>query len=82
MSMYHNLSCFAFQSPYNEDPEGQQQVRDFEHCLQLMNALLTVPPKWSQKAEDVGLIGCPFNAVLDCKFCAVSRLETIERKIK
>jgi len=51
--------------PYNEDPEGEQQVRDFDHCLQLMNTLLTVPPKWSQKAEDVGLIGCPFNAVLD-----------------
>lgn len=55
------------QPPYNEDPEGQQQVRDFDHCLQLMNVLLTVPPKWSQKAEDVGLIGCPFNAVLDCE---------------
>jgi len=51
--------------PYNEDPEGQQQVRDFEHCLQLMNSLLTVAPKWSQRAEDIGLIGCPFNAVLD-----------------
>lgn len=51
------------------DPEGQQQVRDFEHCLQLMNALLTVPPKWSKKAEDVGLIGCPFNAVLGKSSC-------------
>jgi len=51
--------------PYNEDPEGEQQVRDFDHCLQLMNTLLTVPPKWSRKAEDVGLIGCPYNAILD-----------------
>jgi phosphatidylserine decarboxylase len=47
--------------PYNKDPTGQPQVRDYRHMLQLLNALLTHAPEYDQ----TGLVGCPINTIFD-----------------
>ena len=48
-------------SPYNKDPTGKPQVRDYRHMLQLLNALLTHAPEYDQ----TGLVGCPINTIFD-----------------
>ncbi|TWU73156.1 hypothetical protein ED733_003005 [Metarhizium rileyi] len=52
--------------PYINDPVGNKQIRDIDHLLQLFGVVMTeVAPEWNQKAHSVGLIGFPFNTVLD-----------------
>ncbi|KAL3426658.1 hypothetical protein PVAG01_00168 [Phlyctema vagabunda] len=51
--------------PYNDDPECYRELQSFEEMLQAFNALLTQGPQWNDIANKVGLIGCPFNAILD-----------------
>jgi hypothetical protein len=51
--------------PYNNDPTGHRQIRDYEHMLIVLNHLLTTAPSWNDKTERVGLIGVPINAILD-----------------
>ncbi|KAI9729746.1 MAG: hypothetical protein M1834_006697 [Cirrosporium novae-zelandiae] len=51
--------------PYNEDPTGACQVRDYKHMFQLFNHIMQTAPTWSSTAEQVGLIGFPINAILD-----------------
>lgn len=43
------------------DPSGQPQVRDYQHMLELFNVIMTRAPEYS----DSGLVGFPFNAILD-----------------
>lgn len=52
------------QVPANEtkSPSGLPQVRDYNHMLRLFNVMMTHAPEYN----DTGLVGCPFNAVLDC----------------
>ena len=58
--------------PYNKDPEGNQELRSFEDMLNAFNILLTGGPEWNVEANKVGLIGCPFNAVLDWPMATAS----------
>ncbi|KAF2625870.1 hypothetical protein BU25DRAFT_105035 [Macroventuria anomochaeta] len=51
--------------PYANDPAGHKQVRDYQHMLELFNHLLTTAPSWSDKEYSVGMVGTPFNAILD-----------------
>lgn len=51
--------------PYSSDPVGHRQVRDYHHMLALFNYLLTTAPAWNDKEYSVGMVGTPFNAVLD-----------------
>ncbi|KAI2602720.1 Phophatidylserine decarboxylase-domain-containing protein [Hypoxylon sp. NC1633] len=52
--------------PYKWDPIGHKQIRDFEHLLDLFACIMTErAPEWSRREYDVGLIGFPFNAILD-----------------
>ncbi len=48
-------------APYNNDPAGQSQVRDYHHMLQLLNQLMTKAPEFNKS----GLVGFPINAILD-----------------
>ena len=59
-------------APYNEDPEGNRELRSFEEMLQAFNVLLTEGPQWNDIANKVGLIGCPFNAILDWPMATAS----------
>ena len=47
--------------PYNRDPTGKPQVRDYLHMLRLLNTLMTHAPEFNES----GLVGCPVNAILD-----------------
>ena len=48
-------------APYGRDPCGKPQVRDYQHMLQLLNAIMTQAPEFDQ----TGLVGCPINAIFD-----------------
>ena len=47
--------------PYNKDPTGKPQVRDYHLMLKLFNAIMTHAPKFNK----TGLVGFPINAILD-----------------
>ncbi len=47
--------------PYNQDPAGKPQVRDYLHMLQLINQVMTKAPEFNE----TGLVGFPINAILD-----------------
>ncbi|HSY04304.1 MAG TPA: phosphatidylserine decarboxylase family protein [Steroidobacteraceae bacterium] len=47
--------------PYNKDPCGRPQVRDYQHMLRLLNTIMTHAPEFDRS----GLVGCPINAILD-----------------
>jgi phosphatidylserine decarboxylase len=47
--------------PYDRDPCGKPQVRDYQHMLQLLNTIMTHAPEFDQ----TGLVGCPINAIFD-----------------
>ncbi|KAI4950984.1 hypothetical protein J4E86_007493 [Alternaria arbusti] len=51
--------------PYKSDPVGHKQVRDYHHMLELFNHILTTAPEWSDHEYSVGMVGTPFNAILD-----------------
>ncbi|MBP7864487.1 MAG: phosphatidylserine decarboxylase family protein [Acidobacteria bacterium] len=48
-------------SPYDRDPTGKPQVRDYLHMLRLINAVLKTAPEYNR----TGLVGFPINAILD-----------------
>jgi len=47
--------------PFNKDPTGRPQVRDYHHLLELMNMIMTQAPEYNTSR----LVGCPINALLD-----------------
>ncbi|KAI1631480.1 Phophatidylserine decarboxylase-domain-containing protein [Biscogniauxia mediterranea] len=52
--------------PYDKDPVGTKQIRSYTHMLNLFNKIIKCKaPQWSKIENSVGLIGFPFNAVLD-----------------
>ncbi|KAF1973066.1 hypothetical protein BU23DRAFT_554597 [Bimuria novae-zelandiae CBS 107.79] len=51
--------------PYSKDAAGHKQVRDYEHMLMLFNHILTSAPEWSDSSYGIGMVGTPFNAILD-----------------
>ena len=52
--------------PYCTDPIGHRQIRDYQHMLDCFNHISTsYAPKWSSVEYNVGLVGFPFNAILD-----------------
>ncbi|KAI1734113.1 Phophatidylserine decarboxylase-domain-containing protein [Xylaria scruposa] len=52
--------------PYLTDPVGNKQIRDYDCLLQAFHHIITTKaPEWSMHEYDVGLIGFPFNAILD-----------------
>ncbi|KAI1382912.1 Phophatidylserine decarboxylase-domain-containing protein [Hypoxylon trugodes] len=52
--------------PYRTDPNGCRQVRDYHHMLCLFDIIVNEKaPEWSKTEYNSGLIGFPFNAILD-----------------
>ena len=51
--------------PYNKDPTGGSQIRDYEHMLQILNHIFTQAPEWTDAAESVGMVGVPMVAIFD-----------------
>ena len=50
-----------------ESPTGLPQVRDYQHMLRLFNVILNHAPEFSEN----GLVGFPFNAILDWSMATV-----------
>src|SRR5437868_797068 len=51
--------------PYNRDPTGRRQLRDYNHMLQVFNIIMTRGPPWMYSTEgQKGLVGFPLSAVL------------------
>jgi phosphatidylserine decarboxylase len=48
-------------APYDKDPTGKPQVRDYVHMLQLLNTIMTHAPEFDR----TGLVGCPINTIFD-----------------
>ncbi|KAJ9145338.1 Phosphatidylserine decarboxylase family protein [Pleurostoma richardsiae] len=51
--------------PYNKDPAGSGQVRDYHHMLKILNHVFSRAPEWSDAAENVGMVGVPMVAIFD-----------------
>ncbi|RFU76356.1 phosphatidylserine decarboxylase [Trichoderma arundinaceum] len=53
-------------APYNEDPVGNKQIRSYQEMLEIFDFVMRHrAPSWKKLEYDVGLIGFPFNAILD-----------------
>lgn len=48
-------------------PSGLPQVRDYQHMLSLFNVIMTEAPEYN----DTGVVGFPFNAILDWSMATV-----------
>lgn len=51
--------------PYNKDPTGKSQIRDYKHMLAVLNHIFSQAPGWTDAAESVGMVGVPMCAVFD-----------------
>ncbi|KAL7788275.1 Phophatidylserine decarboxylase domain-containing protein [Trichoderma ceciliae] len=52
--------------PYNLDPVGNKQIRSYQEMLEIFDFVMSrKAPSWRKLEYDVGLIGFPFNAILD-----------------
>ncbi|EME78332.1 uncharacterized protein MYCFIDRAFT_64312 [Pseudocercospora fijiensis CIRAD86] len=51
--------------PYNKDPTGRKQVRDYHHLLEVLNHTFSTAPTWIDAAANVGMVGVPMCAILD-----------------
>lgn len=60
--LFHEMfSQVPHKPPYNQDPTGQPQVRDYHVMLRLISGILTQAPEFNT----TGLVGFPINAILD-----------------
>lgn len=51
--------------PYQQDPTGNKQIRDYKHMLDVLNHVLTTAPEWTDNAESMGMVGVPLEAIFD-----------------
>ena len=51
--------------PYDKDPTGHRQIRDYHHMLEVLNHTFGSAPYWSDAAAHVGMVGVPMCAILD-----------------
>ncbi|KAH6605069.1 phosphatidylserine decarboxylase [Trichoderma cornu-damae] len=60
-------------APYNEDPVGNKQIRSYQEMLDIFDFVMNhKAPSWKKLEYDVGLIGFPFNAILDWPMATIS----------
>ncbi|EGR46077.1 uncharacterized protein TRIREDRAFT_66935 [Trichoderma reesei QM6a] len=60
-------------APYNEDPVGNKQLNSYHEMLEMFDYVMHhKAPSWKKLEYDVGLIGFPFNAILDWPMATAS----------
>ncbi|KAK1248035.1 hypothetical protein MKX07_000923 [Trichoderma sp. CBMAI-0711] len=60
-------------APYNEDPVGNKQLHSYHEMLEMFDYVMHhKAPSWKKLEYDVGLIGFPFNAILDWPMATAS----------
>ncbi|KAH6623640.1 Phophatidylserine decarboxylase-domain-containing protein [Chaetomium tenue] len=52
-------------APYQNDPTGESQIRDYDHMLQVLNHVFGRAPEWTDAAASVGMVGVPMAAIFD-----------------
>ncbi|KAK3689653.1 Phophatidylserine decarboxylase-domain-containing protein [Podospora appendiculata] len=52
-------------APYDKDPTGHSQIRDYKHMLQVLNHVFGRAPEWTDAAAGVGMVGVPMAAIFD-----------------
>jgi phosphatidylserine decarboxylase len=52
-------------APYQNDPTGESQIRDYRHMLQVLNHVFGRAPEWTDAAASVGMVGVPMAAIFD-----------------
>lgn len=57
--MFHQV---PLKPPYDNDPTGKPQVRDYIKMLECFNEIMTTAPAYQ---KDTGLVGFPLNAIID-----------------
>ena len=60
-SMFEQI---PYQSPYNQDPSGRPQIRNYQHMLQVLNDTIQGAPGWDDSLLQCGYIGFPINVIL------------------
>ena len=76
--MFFNQMFSEVPKGKSTSPTGLPQVRDYQHMLRLFNVILTHAPAYS---ED-GLVGFPFNAILDWSMATVGGWAAfVDRKV-
>jgi len=61
MGFHQMFEQVPFKPPYNKDPTGQSQVRNYMMMLALFNQIIGEAPDYEQN----DLVGFPINAILD-----------------
>lgn len=61
-SMYDEVPS---KKPYDKDPAGHKQIRDFGHLLSVLNHIMGSGPTFTEHEAKVGIVGVPMNATLD-----------------
>ncbi|KAK4098731.1 hypothetical protein N658DRAFT_488262 [Parathielavia hyrcaniae] len=51
--------------PYQHDPTGKSQIRDYHQMLQVLNHVFGRAPEWTDAAASVGMVGVPMAAIFD-----------------
>lgn len=51
--------------PYNKDPTGHKQIRDYHHMLEVLNHTFSTAPHWTDAAANAGMVGVPMCAIFD-----------------
>ena len=59
LMMFFNL--MFKEVPFNQDPTGEPQVKNYKQMFRLINAIMTRAPEFNE----TGLVGFPINAILD-----------------
>ncbi|KAL7930523.1 Phophatidylserine decarboxylase domain-containing protein [Trichoderma chlorosporum] len=60
-------------APYNEDVVGNKQIRSYHEMLEVFDFIIHhKAPSWKRLEFDVGMIGFPFNAILDWPMATAS----------
>ncbi|PWW73985.1 hypothetical protein C7212DRAFT_365481 [Tuber magnatum] len=57
--MFHQV---PLKPPYDNDPTGKPQVRNYIRMLECFNEIMTTAPAYQ---KDTGLVGFPLNAIID-----------------
>ncbi|ORY71082.1 Phophatidylserine decarboxylase-domain-containing protein [Pseudomassariella vexata] len=52
-------------APYDKDPTGKRQIRNYKHMLNMLNHVFTKAPEWTDAAAGVGMVGVPMVAIFD-----------------
>jgi phosphatidylserine decarboxylase len=61
----NNTRIYILVNSMFEEIPTNKQVRDYHHMLELFNHILTTAPEWSDHEYSIGMVGTPFNAILD-----------------